>query len=114
LRLRVGFRSDAAASSGWPTRGRQFLARKKKLAELRNHQSFAAELIFEAGRALSGENAHSIIDIQADGKIARFFGDRNWRGHYERSEDVELRGISQAHVNAAEIQRDSVDGVGFQ
>jgi hypothetical protein len=112
--LRVSFRSEAAASSSRAARWRKFLAGKKKLSELRNHQSFAAELIFEPRRALGRENAHGIIYIQADSQIACFFGDRNWRGHYEWSKNVELRGIRQTHVNAAEIQRDSVDGIRFE
>jgi hypothetical protein len=71
-------------------------------------------LIFEPRRALGRENAHGIIYIQADGEVARFFSDRNWRGHYEGSEDVELRGIGQAHVDAPKIQGDGIRRVGFQ
>lgn len=52
---------------------------------------------------MRGENAHGVVDIEADGEIAGFFGDGDGSGHDERREDVELRGIGQAHVNAAEI-----------
>ncbi len=109
-----GFGAETAAGAGLSSGGRQFFTRKKKFAELRNHQGFTAELIFEACGALRGENAHAVIDIEADGDIARFFGDGNRRGHHEWSEDVQLRGIGELHVDAAEIQRDGVDRVRFQ
>jgi len=71
-------------------------------------------LIFEAGGALGSENAHGVIDIEADAEIAGFFGDRDWRGHYEGSENVELRGVGQAYMNAAEIEGYGVNGVGLE
>jgi len=75
---------------------------------------FAAELIFQAGCALGGEHAHGVIDIEAYAQIAGFFGDRDWRGHYEWGEDVEFGGVGQAYVNAAEIQGYGVNGVGLE
>jgi hypothetical protein len=60
-------------------------------------------LIFEPCGALRGEDAHGVVDVEADGEIAGLFSDGNGSGHDEWRENVELRGIGQAHVDAAEI-----------
>lgn len=71
-------------------------------------------MILETGGALGGEDAHGVIDVEANAQIAGFIGYRDWRGHYEGSEDVELSRIGEAYVNAAEIQGDGVNGVGLE
>lgn len=107
----MSFVAEAAAGARGAAYRLEFFAGEEKFAELRDYQAFATELIFEAGGALGGVDAHGVVDVEADGEIAGFFGDGDGSGHDEGSENVEQSGIGQAYVNAAEIQGDGVGAV---